>query len=275
MTHSPLGVSCRYQLSRTRPYPRKKASASSDLAPRSVPMSSRSSHSLPANTGKARTTMCMTKPSFALIESPSGHLANQRGDAPRPLLAPARQAGGPAPGPSARADDEEIVGILEQRAQRGLVRGRHLAGHARGALPVGDHAARVGHEELLHPALRPLVLTEDLAVLAGEDEQGLVEALHVGDAEIAERVGEAPQQWLGRGGELVVHLVEAVRGIDGHGALLGPEAALDVQRLPRVILLVLGEAEGVLPGIAEGGAVKQARPRLHDVHHHQAHRATD
>src|SRR5436309_571158 len=194
---------------------------------------------------------------------------------PRPLLAPSGKTGGPAPGATARADDEQVVRILEDVAPGRLVGRDDLAGKAARPLVVGDPATRVLHEELLDVALGPAALAEDLAVLAGEDEQGLVEAAHVGDAAARQRVGEAEQERLGRGGELVVDLIETVRRVHRHRALIMAEAALDMKRLPGMLVLVFREAEGVLSGIAEGGPVEQAGPCGHHVHHHQPHGPAD
>src|SRR3970282_303496 len=98
--------------------------------------------------------------------------------------------------------------------------------------------------------LAPAALAQDVGMLAGQDHERLVETAEIGRAEIAEGIREAAEQRLRLCGELVVDLGEAVGGVDGDGALLGAVAALDVKRLPRVLRLVLGEAERVLPGIA-------------------------
>src|SRR5262249_7510918 len=198
-----------------------------------------------------------------------------RRDRAGPFLAPPRQARGPAARATTGADDEQGVGILEDVAPRRLVGRGDLAGKAARALVVGDAATRVLHEELLDVALAPAARAQDRAVLAGEDDQRLVEATHVGDAAVRQRVGKAEQERLRRGGELVVYLIETVRGVDGHRALITTEAALDVQRLPRVLVLVLGEAERVLAGIAEDGPIEEAGTRVHHVHHHEPHRPAD
>src|SRR5262249_34598154 len=101
---------------------------------------------------------------------------------PRPLFAPARKTGGPAPGTPASADDGQVVGLFEDIAPGRLVGRDDLAGKAARPLVVGDAPARVLHEEPLDVALAPAALPKDLAVLAGEDDQRLVEATHVGNA---------------------------------------------------------------------------------------------
>ena len=55
----------------------------------------------------------------------------------------------------------------------------------------------------------------------------------------------------------------------------GRDAALDRERLPGRVLFVLGEAEGVLAGLAERGAIDAAGPAAADVAHHELERATD
>ena len=57
--------------------------------------------------------------------------------------------------------------------------------------------------------------------------------------------------------------------------VLGAEAALDVERQPRALGLVLGDDVRVLPGMAERAAVELAGQRADDVAHHQPHRAAD
>ena len=86
-------------------------------------------------------------------------------------------------------------------------------------------------------------------MLAREDDERLVEATQIGRAEMAEGVREAAQERLRLRGELVIDGAQAVGGVDGDRALLGPVATLDVQRLPRVGGLVLREAEGILAGV--------------------------
>src|SRR5207253_2186208 len=51
----------------------------------------------------------------------------------------------------------------------------------------------------------------------------------------------------------------------GHGALVGAEAALDVERLPARALLPLGEAEAELARLAQHCPVDLARPAAADV----------
>src|SRR5262245_25246565 len=197
------------------------------------------------------------------------------GDAPGPLVTPAGQTRRPAPRLTARADDEDVLGALEGALVGVLVGGLDLPWPAARALEVGDGAARVLHEKAPHVGLAPAALAQDVAVLAREHDERLVVAAQVRRPEVAEGVGEAAQQGLGRRGELVVHQAQAVGGVHGDRALVGAAAALDVQRIPRVIDLVLGEAERVLARVAEGRAVEEPRAGVHRVHHGEAHRATD
>ena len=57
---------------------------------------------------------------------------------------------------------------------------------------------------------------------------------------------------LGRAAGVVADLNRRVPAKQGHRALLGPKAALDVQRLPGALLLVLAHTEGELGGMTEG-----------------------
>ena len=75
--------------------------------------------------------------------------------------------------------------------------------------------------------------------------------------------------------ELVVELPGPVGGHHGDRALLAPEAALDVQRRPRALGLVLGDHERELAGVAERAAVEQPRHRAAHVAHDQAHGTAD
>ena len=160
-------------------------------------------------------------------------------------------------------------------ALRGLVGRRHLARQAGPALELGHTLARVLDEELLSVAPAPAVAAKDVGVLAGEDHEALVESLEVRRAEVRQRVGAAEEQRLGRRRELVVDLVEAVGRIHRDRAVLGGEPAGHVQRLPGMIVLVLGEAEAVLARVAERGPIEESGPRVHHVHHDQPDGAPD
>jgi hypothetical protein len=53
------------------------------------------------------------------------------------------------------------------------------------------------------------------------------------------------------------------------------EAALEVQRLPGGVFLVLGDAVAEFSGVTEGGTIDAAGPHLQDVYQRQADRAAD
>src|SRR2546427_685552 len=95
-----------------------------------------------------------------------GHLGapslNDRGDRARPLVAPARQAGRPAPGPAAGAHDEDVVGALEEPPPRRRVGGLGGTRQPGGPLEGGGGAARVVDQEGLDPAGGPHPLAREL-----------------------------------------------------------------------------------------------------------------
>src|SRR2546422_10440668 len=107
-----------------------------------------------------------------------------RRDGLRPLVAPAGQAGRPAPGPAAGAHDEDVVGALEEPPPRRRVGGLGGTRQPGGPLEVGDGAARVVAQEGLDLAAAPAALPHGLPVLAGPHQQ---------------RPGESPPVWDPRG----------------------------------------------------------------------------
>src|SRR5574341_2661671 len=102
-----------------------------------------------------------------IVDTRSLDFQDRHGDRLRPLVAPAGEARGPAPRAAAGADKEDVVRVLEEGAPGRLVAGRHLARQARGALEVGDTAARVLDQEALDVASRPPAPPEDFRMLAG------------------------------------------------------------------------------------------------------------
>src|SRR2546427_10273765 len=85
-----------------------------------------------------------------------------RRDGLRPLVAPARQAGRPAPGPAAGAHDEDVVGALEEPPPRRRVGGLGGARPPGGPPGGGGGAARVVDQEGLDPAGGPHPLAREL-----------------------------------------------------------------------------------------------------------------
>ena len=123
-------------------------------------------------------------------------------------------------------------------------------------------------------AARPAARPDHVGVLEAHHHEPLVEAEHVGRSKVAQGIRVAHQDRLGCRRELVVHLVEAVRRVQRHRALVRGEPPGDVERLPGMIR-PLGEAERVLAGIAEARAIQQARTRVHHVHHDETHGTSD
>src|SRR5262249_60730109 len=79
-----------------------------------------------------------------------------------------------------------------------------------------------------------------------------------------------------RGGrELVVGVVRRLGGHDGDRALLAPETALDVERRPRTLRLVLGDDVGQLAGMAERATIERAGARAAHVPHDEAQGPSD
>src|SRR5439155_10782 len=83
------------------------------------------------------------------------------------------------------------------------------------------------------------------------------------------------QARLGAPRAVVVDVVGRLRAAHGDTALGRPEAALDVERRPWALRLVLGQAIRVLPWMAERRPVLPSRPRAADVLESEAHRAAD
>src|SRR2546426_101906 len=111
--------------------------------------------------------------------------------------------------------------------------------------------------ELADLLLAPTAGGHRAHVLAGQDDHVLGLAHHVaGDAHVVGQRGEHAFRGVR---ELVVELVRCLGRHDRHRALLAPEAALDVQRRPRALRLVLGDDVGELAGMAERAAVERAR----------------
>ena len=142
------------------------------------------------------------------------------------------------------------------------------SGHALGACPRRRGRSRrpaAGQQPVqlsLQPGLVPARLPEHPAVLRRDDEDG-VEPIGSFGCGPCERAGQRPGQRLRR------------RGTSGRTTAAGPspaksvtvdgarrEAPLHRQRLPRRARLVLGEAERVLAGVAEGrpGRSRPGRP---------------
>ena len=88
-------------------------------------------------------------------------------------------------------------------------------------------------------------------------------------------VGDGERQIEGVLAGLVVDVVRRLAAEHRDRALLTLEAALDMQRIPGALLLVLGDAVGVLAGMPERCLVGHAGNRLADVGEDQLDRAAD
>ena len=78
-------------------------------------------------------------------------------------------------------------------------------------------------------------------------------------AQARHRVGEGHHDGLRRLAVVAQHVVRPLGGEHGDGTGLTRQPARDVQRLPRALLLQLGDAERVLAGMPLRGAIEQAR----------------
>src|SRR2546425_12764285 len=96
-----------------------------------------------------------------------------RRDGLRPLVAPAGQAGRPAPGPAAGAHDEDVVGALEEPPPRRRVGGLGGTRQPGGPLEGGDGAARVLDQGVLGLAAAPAALPPGLPGAGGPPQQPL------------------------------------------------------------------------------------------------------
>ena len=130
-----------------------------------------------------------------LHRRPPGSMGN--GHAARPLVAPAGQARRPASRLAAGADDQDVLGPLEGVLPRRLVPRLDRARPPPRPLEVG-HGRRACATRNPCTSRRSTARAQDLGVLAGEDDERLVEAAQVRRAQVAEGVGEAAEQRLRR-----------------------------------------------------------------------------
>ena len=94
-------------------------------------------------------------------------------------------------------------------------------------------------------------------------------------AHTVHRVSKIIQQTLGRVAGAVGNLQRRKDGENRDRIVRWGKTPLNVKRLPRAGLLVLGDAHAVLPALAQGGLVQYARRASGDVHIDQAHRPAD
>src|SRR5712692_9705238 len=86
------------------------------------------------------------------------------------MTAPARHVRGERARAAARGHDQEVLGLVHQRAHLGLVAGLDGAGHELGALEVGVAVLGVLPQELADLPLAPAAGRDRPHVLAGEDD---------------------------------------------------------------------------------------------------------
>ena len=112
-------------------------------------------------------------------------------------------------------------------------------------------------------------------MLGSDDDEHRALAVNRIGAWVGHAAGESGQQAIAAGAAVVIEVVRALTGHDGHDRVGGREAALDVIGRPGVLFLVLAEAEGELGGVALGRAVHFARLGTGHVQQYQAERAAD
>ena len=156
------------------------------------------------------------------------------GDAAGPLVAPARQQADQLPAwPPA-----QTIRMSSGRSKACSRSSRRPGSSSPGRRPARLRSATVRRAWSTRKArtsvLAPAARAQESVCSPASTTSDWLKPAQVGRAEMAESIGEAAEQGLRRRGELVVDLVEAVRGVDGDGALLGSEPALDVEGLPRV-----------------------------------------
>ena len=168
-----------------------------------------------------------------------------------------RRAGSPSPGCSTRtsparppaATTSMSSGLSTSGRSRGLVLGLDRAGQPLGALEVRDACSVVFSKT----NFRMSALDQPSAAMVRMcSPASTTHVLAAGPScrRVLHVVAERRQDTLGGARELVVELVRPLRGHHGHRAVLGPAAALDVQRRPRALRLVLGDHVGVLARVA-------------------------
>src|SRR2546427_3088496 len=127
----------------------------------------------------------------------------------------------------------------------------------------------------LDVGLGPARVREGPRVLGAEDDERLATEIDVVAPRRRRGAREREDERLGARRAVVVDVVGRLRAAHGDTALGRPEAALDVERRPWALRLVLGQAIRVLPWMAERRPVLPSRPRAADVLEDEAHRAAD
>ena len=94
-------------------------------------------------------------------------------------------------------------------------------------------------------------------------------------ARVGHGVGDGRQDLLGHLRRAVLDEEVAAHHLRRHGAGVGREAALDVERLPGALFFVFGDAARVLRRRALGALIELVRPNAEDIHDDQAQRAAD
>ena len=129
---------------------------------------------------------------------------------------------------------------------------------------------------LAHPILVPTRLREQCRVLRADDvERGVVHRPPEGTPLSRRSPAECRGELVGCAAAVVGDRKRCVAGHEGHRRGAGRKAALDVQRLPRARLLVLGKAAGDLAGMTERRAIEPPGPGATGQGEDEPERATD
>jgi len=129
-------------------------------------------------------------------------------------------------------------------------------------------------DEATQLVLAPTGVSEQLGVLGPERDAG-ADRLVDQRAGPPDRVGEVERQLLGRGGVPSLDVNDRAHRQRRDRARPGVEPVLDVERRPRRLLLVLGDARRVLGRIALSGLIELVRPQAERIDRGEADRAAD
>ena len=156
------------------------------------------------------------------------------------------------------------------------LRGRHPLREApRAARHLVERSRRRLQQRVRDSRPAPARFPVDRVVLGGEQEHGVRPLADLGMTDGQQARRERRGEFLRGAGSLVHDPLHALALEERHGARPGRDAARDGEGLPFLVRLILREAEGVLAGCAEGGAVDLAGTPAADVAHDQVERASD
>src|SRR5437762_2848960 len=165
-----------------------------------------------------------------------------------------------------RDDDHDVHGVGAERdlvGERPVLEPRGVDdGEALSVFPAEALEPYAGAlpERAPHVGLGPPGPGERRGVLGPEDDERLAAQVDVVAARGRRGPGQRQAQRLGRRRAVIVDVGGRLCAAEGDAALAGPEAALDVERRPRRLRLVLREAVGKLPAVAERRTVLAPGP---------------